>query len=88
MSKLWVPLAAAGLLCTAGIALCCDLDEKDASAATAPMASKATPAVVASKPSTIKATAAKAQPVAPAASVAKPDAAPKAEVSACSAAAC
>jgi hypothetical protein len=87
MSKLGMALAAAGLFGTAGIALCCDLDDKDASAPSAPMVSKPAPAVAAGKPSTIK-TAAKAKAVAPAASVAKPDVVAKRELGACDAAPC
>ncbi len=87
MSKLWIPLAVAGLFGTAGIALCCDLDEKDASAATAPMVSTPAPPVAAGKQSTIK-TAAKAKAVVPAASVAKTDVVAKRELGASDAAPC
>ncbi len=87
MSKLWIPLAVAGLFGSAGIALCCDLDEKDASAATAPMVSKPAVPVAAGKQAPIK-TAAKAKAVAPSASAAKTDVVAKRELGACDAAAC
>ena len=87
MNKLWMPLAVAGLFSTAGIALSCDLDQKDASAETTPMASQAAPVVVAGKQATNK-TAAKAKAAAPTASVAKPDVVAKRELGACDAAAC
>jgi len=60
MKKLLIPLAVAGLLSAAGIAVSCDLDEKDASAEATPMVSKVVPVVTASKQVTTK-TAAKAK---------------------------